>query len=141
MTESPQDKNSPSEETSHEASEEAAQGENAQATNLDEQQMARFVTSIKNPVQQMGEHVLGALQHPNTMAVLTTVMVGPGGQQHIVSAALNPEQTAMVNAILQNATEEREEEEVCVGFHCLVKPKAGESEEASAEDGSNESGA
>ncbi|MFN3192781.1 MAG: hypothetical protein ACE361_19875 [Aureliella sp.] len=119
--------------------EKGPEGEAAQpeATNLDANQMARFVTSIKNPVQQMGEHVLGALQHPNTMAVMTTVVTGPGGQQHIVSAALNPQQTAMVNAILQGATQEREEEEICVGFHCLVKPKNDSPEKTSEEGDGN----
>ncbi|MEM7475945.1 MAG: hypothetical protein AAF483_13210 [Planctomycetota bacterium] len=93
------------------------------AVNLSEQQMVQFVTSIKNPVQQMGEHVLGALQQPNTVAVLTTVVTGPGGEKHIVSAALNPEQVAQVNALLQSASTEREDEEICMGFHCMVKPK------------------
>lgn len=103
------------------------------AKNLEPEEVQRFITSIKNPVHQMGEHVLGALQHPNTMAVLTTIVVGPGGQQHIVSAALNPMQTAQVNQILQNAVQEREDEEVCVGFHCLIKPKKESEAEGSSE--------
>lgn len=120
----------------HEAPEDqpAPASDAPQATNLNPEQVARFVTSIKNPVQQMGEHVLGALQHPNTMAVLTTIVVGPDGQQHIVSAALDPQKTAQVNMLLQGAVEEREEEEICVGFHCLVKPKGEQVEpEESAE--------
>ena len=48
-----------------------------QATNLEPNQMARFISEIKNPTLQVGEHVLAALQHPNTMAVLTTVVTGP----------------------------------------------------------------
>ena len=102
---------------------EASEPADGNATNLSREQMARFVTEIKNPVTQMGEHVLSALQHPNTMAVLTTVVTGANGKQHIVSAALNPQQTAQINAMLQGAATEREEEEICVGFHCLVKPK------------------
>ncbi len=85
--------------------------------------IARFVTTIKNVEQQVGEHVIQALQHADTVAVLTTVVVGPGGQQHIVSAALDPARMAQVNALLQTAVEERQEEELCVGFHCLIKPK------------------
>jgi hypothetical protein len=141
MTESPQDENPPPEEPSRAANGNTENGEEAHATNLDEKQMSQFVTSIKNPVHQMGEHVLGALQHPNTVAVLTTVVVGPGGQQHIVSAALNPDQMAMVNSILQNATEERVDEEVCVGFHCLVQPKGEQADEAAGEEPSTESDA
>ena len=87
------------------------------------EEIAHFITTIKNAEQQIGEHVIRALQHADTVAVLTTVVVGPGGQQHIVSAALNPSKTAQVNRLLQSATEEREEEEMCVGFHCLIKPK------------------
>ena len=73
------------------------------ATNVDPSQMARFVTSIKNPSQQIGDHVVAALQHADTVAVLTTVVVGPGGQQHIVSAALDPQQAAKVNELLIGA--------------------------------------
>lgn len=87
------------------------------------QQIARFVTRIKNIETQIGEHIVGALQHPQTVAVLTTIAVGPDGSQHIVSAALNPIHAAQVNQILQNANQEREEEIPCVGFHCFVKPK------------------
>lgn len=93
------------------------------AQNVDANQMARFVTSIKNAEQQVGEHVIRALQHGDTVAVLTTVVVGPGGQQHIVSAALNPEQSTQVNSLLEGAVQEREDEEMCIGFHCLIKPK------------------
>jgi hypothetical protein len=95
----------------------------AEAQNASEAEVARFVSTIKDADQQVGEHVIRALQHADTVAVLTTVVVGPGGQQHIVSAALNPAKMAQVNSLLQSATEEREEEVMCVGFHCLIKPK------------------
>ncbi len=100
--------------------------EKQHAQNLPPDEMARFVTSIKNPTQQIGEHVLAALQHPNTMAVLTTVVVGPGGQQHLVSAALDPVKVAQINYLLDSAVEQYEDEEACIGFHCLVNPKKGE---------------
>ena len=88
-----------------------------------EPQVARFVSKIKNLDLQIGEHVLAALQHPDTVAVLTTIVIGPDGQQHIVSAALNPQRTSQVNELLAEAQQERVEDEVCFGFHCLVKPK------------------
>lgn len=94
-----------------------------QVKNVPTPEMTRFVTSIKNAEQQVGEHVIQALQHGDTVAVLTTVVVGPGGQQHIVSAALDDARTAQVNALLHGARQVREEEELCVGFHCLIKPK------------------
>lgn len=94
-----------------------------EAQNASQEEVARFVTSIKNAELQVGEHVIRALQHGDTVAVLTTVVVGPGGEQHIVSAALNPSKMAQVNSLLQSATEEREEEVMCVGYHCLIDPK------------------
>lgn len=83
----------------------------------------RFVSKVKNLDLQIGENVLAALQHPDTVAVITTVVVGPSGEQHIVSAAIGPERMMQVNQLLAEAQQERVEDEVCFGFHCLVKPK------------------
>ncbi len=107
-------------------SDDAAQPAN-QVQNATAEQVARFVTTIKNVEQQVGEHVIAALQHQQTVAVLTSVVTGPGGQQHIVSAALDPSQMQMVNQLLAGAAQTREEETMCVGFHCLLKPKKGQS--------------
>lgn len=91
---------------------------------VDPQQMAHFVTEIKSAEQQVGENIIKALQHDGTVAVLTTVVRGPDGQQRVVSAALNPSMMAQVQQVLMTAQDEREPEEPCVGFHCLVKPKS-----------------
>lgn len=93
------------------------------AQNASGQQIARFVSKIKDLEYQVGEHVVHALQHPDTVAVLTTIAVGPSGEQCIVSAALNPAKMAQINALLQEAVEERVDDEICLGFHCLLKPK------------------
>ena len=85
--------------------------------------IAQFVTTIRNPEAQIGQHIIQALQHDDTVAVLTTVAMGPDGQQRIISAALDPERMQMVQEILLAAEEEREEEEPCIGFHCLIKSK------------------
>ncbi len=90
---------------------------------VDQKQMSHFITTIKNAQQQVGEHIIEALQHNDTVAVLTTVVMAPDGQQHVVSAALNPKRLAQVQEILQAAEDEREEEEPCIGFHCFVKSK------------------
>lgn len=90
---------------------------------VDQSQLAQFVTTIKNAEQQVGEHIIQALQHADTVAVITTVAMGPDGQQRVISAALNPERMQQVQELLQAAEDEREEEEPCIGFHCLVKPK------------------
>ncbi len=91
---------------------------------LDAQQIAQFVTTVKNAEQQVGENIISALQHQDTVAVLTTIVMGPDGQQRGISAALNQTRMLQVQEILQEAESEREPEEPCVGFHCLVKPKA-----------------
>lgn len=96
----------------------------AEVTNdVDPSQIAQFVTTIKNAEQQVGEHIIAALQHDDTVAVITTVAIGNDGQQRVVSAALNPDRMKQVQEILQAADEEREQEEPCVGFHCLIKPR------------------
>lgn len=94
------------------------------STKVDPGQIAHFVTTIKNAEQQVGENIIRALQHEDTVAVLTTVVMTPDGQQRVVSAALNPARLQQVQEILTAAEQERQEEEPCVGFHCLVKPKS-----------------
>lgn len=90
---------------------------------VDTDQLQHFVTTIKTAEQQVGENIINALQHDGTVAVLTTVTLGPDGQQNVVSAALNPILMSQVQQILVSAQAERESEEPCVGFHCLIKPK------------------
>jgi hypothetical protein len=95
-----------------------------QVTNdVDSKKIAQFVTTIRNAEEQVGQHIIAALQHDDTVAVITTVAVGPDGNQRVISAALNPDRMKQVQEILTQAEEEREDEEPCVGFHCLVKPK------------------
>ena len=89
----------------------------------DRARVAQFVTTIRNAEQQIGEHIIQALQHADTVAVLTTVVIGPDGQQRVISAALNPNRLQQVQEILTAAETERVEEQPCMGFHCLVKPK------------------
>jgi hypothetical protein len=103
------------------------------ADKVDPDKISQFVTTIKNAEQQVGEHIIKALQHEDTVAVITTVIMGPDGEQSVVSAALNPLRMQQVQEILQAATIEREEEEPCVGFHCLVKAKPTK-EQSSADD-------
>ncbi|MFG0267436.1 MAG: hypothetical protein ACF8AM_20140 [Rhodopirellula sp. JB055] len=99
----------------------------------DRVQLTQFVTTIKNAEQQVGENIIEALKHPGSVAVLTTAVLGPDGQQRVLSMALDEQRMNQVQEILQSAVEEREDEELCYGFHCLVKPKA-----ANEPTGSNE---
>ncbi len=89
----------------------------------DNAKLRHFVTTIKTAEQQVGENIISALQHDGTVAVLTTVILGPDGQQRVVSASLDPSVMTQVQELLTKAVAEREDEEKCVGFHCLVKPK------------------
>ncbi len=107
----------------------AQQADDAQSNQVlphDDQQgtIAQFVTTIRNPEEQVGRHIIQALQHDDTVAVLTTVAMGPDGKQRVISAALDPQRMVQVQEILAAAEQEREPEEPCVGFHCLIKPKS-----------------
>ncbi len=93
---------------------------------VDSDQIKHFVTQIRSAEHQVGEHIINALQDPDTVAVLTTVVVGPEGGQHIVSAALDPETLDEVQKMLLKAEAERSEERPCVGFHCFIKRKTKE---------------
>lgn len=94
------------------------------AKDQDAGQLQHFITSIKTAEQQVGEHIVRSLQHPGTVAVLTTVGVGPDGNQSVISAALTGDQMEAVQALLSEAEIDREYEEACIGFHCLPAPKA-----------------
>ena len=90
---------------------------------VDPSQLKQFVTRIKSAEHQVGEHIITALQDPDTVAVLTAVVVGTDGTQAVVSAALDPGMLQQVQKLLHTAEEERDEEVPCVGFHCLLKKK------------------
>ena len=97
------------------------------ADQADQTQLTQFITTIRNAEEQVGEHIIRALQHSDTVAVITTLAIGPDGKQRVISAALNAQRMQQVQEILNSAQQERLEEEPCVGFHCLVEAKtAGE---------------
>ena len=95
----------------------------AVTTRVDGNQIKQFATQIKSAEHQIGEHILTALQDPETVAVLTAVVVGTDGTQSIVSAALEPEILEQVQRLLRDAEDKRDEEVPCIGFHCLLKRK------------------
>ena len=90
---------------------------------VDTNQIKQFVTQIKSAEQQIGEHILTALQDDGTVAVLTAVVVWADGGQRIISAALDPYMLQQVQVMLADAQTQRNEEIPCVGFHCLLKRK------------------
>jgi hypothetical protein len=120
MTNAPDEQNRPGAEVANSLPHD---GNNLPAVaNQDSGQLKQFVTQIKTAEHQMGEHIITALQDPNTVAVLTAIVAGPEGQA-LVSAALDPDMLEQVQRILQQAEEKRAEEIPCVGFHCLLKNK------------------
>ncbi len=90
---------------------------------VDGSQLKQFVTQIRSAEHQVGEHIIRALQDPDTVAVLTAVVVASDGTQAVVSAALDPGMLQQVQQLLHTAEEKRDEEVPCVGFHCLLKKK------------------
>ncbi|MHC5025569.1 MAG: hypothetical protein ACYTGR_02255 [Planctomycetota bacterium] len=95
----------------------------------DAARLKQWVTELKSAEQQVGEHIIQALQDEDTVAVLTTAVIGPDGAQRLVSAGLSPQAMAEVQMLLTDATEERDEEVPCVGFHCFVHKHEGKAVE------------
>jgi hypothetical protein len=91
--------------------------------------MPQFVTVLTPMEQQVGVHVINALQHPETVAVLTTVAVGQDGLQRIVSVGLDPAMMEQVQQIVVQAREERTKRVPCVGFHCVLEDRQRDEEQ------------
>ncbi len=89
----------------------------------DPAKLQQMVIPIKSPATQVGESIVYALQQDNTVAVITTVVAGPDGGQHVVTAALDPSLMGEVQQLLARAAQERVEDEPCMGFHCLIRGK------------------
>ncbi|MBT4863852.1 MAG: hypothetical protein HON53_01855 [Planctomycetaceae bacterium] len=93
----------------------------AAATGDDEQHsdaLPRFVTKLAPLEEQVGVHVITALQHPKTLAVLTTVATDGGGGQQVVSIALDADRFEQIQRLLATAPKAGKRRVRCVGFHC-----------------------
>ncbi len=85
-----------------------------------------LVTNFQPIANQIGEHVLTALEHEETVAVLTTVTGSKNGQQ-VVSIPLTGEHLQQVHGLIEEIHESDEPERVpCVGFHCFIEDKSEE---------------
>jgi len=79
-----------------------------------------LVTPIQTLAGQVGAHVMAALDHGDTVAVLTTITGSRAGQQ-VVSIPLTAEHVQQVHGLIEEIHESDEPERVpCVGFHCLI---------------------
>ena len=96
--------------------------------------LPKFVTTLASMETQVGTHVIAALQHPETTAVITTVVLGDDGHQRIVSVGLDPETLDAVRDLLGRARKERTDRVPCVGFHCRIQERDMASDEADQHD-------
>lgn len=85
------------------------------------------VISTITPIsEQIGRHVMAAMEQPGAVGVLTTVVPGIGADR-VVSICLTDEQMDGVRVILQGIQDEDEADsedlERCIGFQCRIDPK------------------
>ena len=80
--------------------------------------MPQFITPLASLEQQVGAHVIHALQHPGTIAVLSTVVAGMDGSQQIVSFGLDANRFGQVQELLAASMEDQKRSVQCMGFHC-----------------------
>jgi hypothetical protein len=80
--------------------------------------MPQFVTKLAPLEEQVGMHVIAALQHPKTFAVLTTVAADGSGSQQIVSIPLDANRFEQIQKLLAASQPARKQRVQCVGFHC-----------------------
>lgn len=72
--------------------------------------VVQLVTPLRTVNEQVGAHLLAALQQPMAAGVLTTVMPGIGPEQ-LVSIPLNPQQFFAVQNLLRQILEPADLEE------------------------------
>ncbi len=102
--------------------------ENKNDQNDEQEGVPRLVTPLRPIAQQVGEHVLTALEHNETVAVLTTVTGSRNGEQ-VVSIPLTGQHLQQVHGLIEEIHESDEPEHVpCVGFHCFIDDESKEQE-------------
>ena len=75
-------------------------------------------TPLTSMAEQIGQHVISALNQADTIAVLTTITGSRIGRQ-VVSLPLDPKQMNDIQMLLTDLDEHDEPETLdCVGFHC-----------------------
>ena len=87
-----------------------------------------FVSPLLSLPLQIGQHVMSALNHEDTIAVLTTVTGSKSGQR-LVSIPLNARQVSEVEQLMAVVDEnDTPETSPCVGFHCDFPPESAKSD-------------
>jgi len=92
-------------------------------TNEPDGQTETVMAHLMPVSEQIGRNVMAALNDPDSVAVLTTVVPGLGADR-VVSVGLTPQQMHDVGILLQEIEGEDEEaaqdEQRCIGFQCQV---------------------
>ena len=79
-----------------------------------------LITPLQPIARQVGEHLLQALEHDETVAVLTTITGSVAGQQ-VISIPLTSEHLQQVHGLIEEIHTSDEPQRIpCVGFHCFV---------------------
>ncbi len=86
--------------------------------------LKHFVSELKSIEDQVGQHVIAALKHEGTVAVLTAVLPGAGSSgERIASVPLDQELWIQVQELLTTAGEEQAQDVQCIGFHCVLQDR------------------
>jgi hypothetical protein len=102
--------------------------EQPSSSNRSPEQPGMVVTHLQSTQQQVGGHVIEALQQQGTVAVLTTVVPGADGQS-IVSVGLDEATLERVRELLANTNVEELPRVPCLGFHCFVNHRGNGNDE------------
>ena len=84
--------------------------------------LTHFVSELKSIEDQVGQHVINALKHEGTVAVLTAVLPSSSGER-IASVPLDQELWIQVQDLLTTAGEEQAQDVQCIGFHCVLQDR------------------
>ena len=82
-----------------------------------------IMSEVISPTEQIGRNVMAALQDPDSVAVLTTLVPGLGSDR-VVSVGLTREQMHEVGILLNEIETEddadADDERRCIGFQCRI---------------------
>jgi hypothetical protein len=94
--------------------------QNKKEIDNEQEGVPHFITPLHPIAVQVGEHVLSAMEHEETVAVLTTITGSINGKQ-VISIPLTAEHMQQVHILIEEIHSSDEPENVpCVGFHCYV---------------------
>ena len=90
--------------------------------------LPHFVSQIHSIEEQVGANVVSALKHEGTVAVMTAVLPGTGGER-IASVPLDQELWVQVSELLSHAGEEKAQDVPCIGFQCVLRDREVEAQQ------------